>query len=322
VNGDPIEVCLRKLRRRWWGRRKRERMLAEVEDHLRSAAEVYQRAGMSREEAARVAVERLGPVEAAFRRRRRALAVVCVVVGAVGAVAAVRVSTEGHDQASHPTLVAVRLPPRQALLAQIVSRVDLGKGSSVVLGAPPRGFKGGTRSWATVTVPYGDQADELLGEWKAGLVAGTFRDLCRLRGLAPFRGFTEGDGSGAGVVGAPDHPRITAAPSAETIAADLRRVGLTPISIRLFHPGEGTAVQAVAEIDNAAPFLRAYPEPAAAVFGDLNPYAGTYLELVDHHGVAEISDYASAAGSGSEWRRPGLPLQPLLALYADVAKHR
>lgn len=55
---DPIDEYLRKLRRRWWWRRDRDRRLAEIEDHLKSAAEDLQVEGRSSHDAARAAVAR------------------------------------------------------------------------------------------------------------------------------------------------------------------------------------------------------------------------------------------------------------------------
>jgi hypothetical protein len=70
---DPIDGYLRKLRRRWWWRRRRGRKLAEVEDHLRSAAEALHAAGRSADDAAHEAVIRFGtPMRAVARRWRRA----------------------------------------------------------------------------------------------------------------------------------------------------------------------------------------------------------------------------------------------------------
>src|SRR6476469_4601413 len=96
---DPIDRYLRKLRRRWWWRRRHGRLMAEVEDHLRSAAEPYEQGGMSREDAARRAVDQLGPIDRAFRRGRgRVLACVGVVVVGVASTVMVVHSATGANQ--------------------------------------------------------------------------------------------------------------------------------------------------------------------------------------------------------------------------------
>jgi hypothetical protein len=58
VSTNPIDQYLRKLHYRWWWRRDRDRRLAEIEDHLKSAAEDLQVGGRSSHDAARAAVAR------------------------------------------------------------------------------------------------------------------------------------------------------------------------------------------------------------------------------------------------------------------------
>src|SRR6185312_11924209 len=98
-------------------------------DHLRSAAETYEQGGMSREDAARRAVDQLGPIDRAFRMGgSRVLACVgVVVVGVASTVVVVHSATGANQGAAETTRDTVHLSPREALLARIVAHVDLGK---------------------------------------------------------------------------------------------------------------------------------------------------------------------------------------------------
>lgn len=61
MSTDPIDEYLQTLRRRSWARRNDERLIAEVEDHLRSAARALEAAhDLQPEEAMREAVTRFG----------------------------------------------------------------------------------------------------------------------------------------------------------------------------------------------------------------------------------------------------------------------
>jgi hypothetical protein len=61
MSDDPIEAYLRKLRRRRWMRRYHDRLVSEVEDHLRTTARALEADhGLAPDAAMREAVARLG----------------------------------------------------------------------------------------------------------------------------------------------------------------------------------------------------------------------------------------------------------------------
>ncbi len=190
------------------------------------------------------------------------------------------------------------------LLSQIVSSVQPSGISSASIGSPPSDFQGGPSSWVTISIPPGDQEANIADEWKSALVAGTFRDLSVAQGLPGVAGYTTPQGST--VIGAPDHPAVDAAPTQQSIQAALQQAGLRPTSVHFLAPGEGMAVMATATTNDAAKFLSAHPDPATAIFGDINRYAGTYLEVDDAQGVAFVTAYASVDGEGVGWMRPTL----------------
>ncbi len=206
---------------------------------------------------------------------------------------------------SHAHRVPVGASTAQSqLLSQIVSSVQPSGISSASIGSPPSDFQGGPSSWVTISIPPGDQEANIADEWKSALVAGTFRDLSVAQGLPGVAGYTTPQGST--VIGAPDHPAVDAAPTQQSIQAALQQAGLRPTSVHFLAPGEGMAVMATATTNDAAKFLSAHPDPATAIFGDINRYAGTYLEVDDAQGVAFVTAYASVDGEGVGWMRPTL----------------
>ena len=84
---DPIDAYLKELRRRLRWRRGRRRIAEEVEDHLRELAAAERAKGASGDDAARLAIERVGDPAALVPRRthNRALAAAagCGVAGVI-----------------------------------------------------------------------------------------------------------------------------------------------------------------------------------------------------------------------------------------------
>jgi hypothetical protein len=236
---------------------------------------------------------------------KRALAVMSILV-ILAATACGAASTAPKHASSSRKLRSTSgsTTPQVELLNQIVASVQPTEISSETIGQPPTYFEGGPNSWVTFAIPAGDVKANLLANWQAALIAGTFHDLSQTQQLPTVAGWTTPGAASA--VGAPDHPAMTATPSQQDIASDLENVGLTPASIDIQSPGEGAAVVVTATTPDAATFLSENPSPAAAVFGDLNTYAGTFLEIDDAQGVAYVAAYASAAGRGELWMRPAL----------------
>jgi hypothetical protein len=95
---DPIDEYLRKLRRRWWWRRDPARRLAEVEDHLRSAANDLEGRRLPSQQASREAVERFGdpPFGRTPPRTNRRVGAIVATAAIAAAILAVTTPTESH----------------------------------------------------------------------------------------------------------------------------------------------------------------------------------------------------------------------------------
>lgn len=80
MNDDPIADYLAELNRALRGRPGRERLVAEAEDHLRDSEEYLQERGHPPEEAAALAVQRMGPIQP-FARAAGGWIATAIVVG-------------------------------------------------------------------------------------------------------------------------------------------------------------------------------------------------------------------------------------------------
>lgn len=142
----------------------------------------------------------------------------------------------------------------------------------------------------------------------AFLLAGTFRDVSG-SGLPPVGGVIL-PGYGEQIIGGADHPPITADSSVgNVLAGRLSALGVQSPSVSLLSPGGGPGVAAmvVGQVGDPASFMAEHGSPWMDVFGDLNAYEGTYLELDNPQGQPfVIASYASRAAHGSSWLAPGL----------------
>lgn len=145
-------------------------------------------------------------------------------------------------------------------------------------------------------------------QWMAYLVAGSFRDESAQSTALPPVGGVILDGYGVQVIGGSDHSPITiTAPIDQTILTKLKAIGLTPISISDAQPETGIAPVVSAQTSEPATFVAHNAAPWTDVFGDLNHYEGTYLEVDDTQGQPVIiAAYASRAAHGVGRIRPGL----------------
>lgn len=230
----------------------------------------------------------------------RVATLVCV-LGLTAPGCGAAVATSGSGAHAH---LPVALTPQDALLQQIVSSVQPSGITSATIGSPPENFQGGPSSWVTISIPPGDQVTNISDEWKSALVAGTFHDLSEAEGLPRVAGYTTPQG--AAVIGTSDPSATDAAPTQDGIQSALLRVGIQPTSVVILTPGEGKAVVAAGTVKNAGGLLTQLPSPLTAVFGDLDRYAGTYLEIDDAEGVAYVAACASVDGSGVRWIRPDI----------------
>ncbi len=194
-----------------------------------------------------------------------------------------------------------------------VKRILAGLGSENIISRVaiathgPHGFAGASGDWVAVTVS-GIKRDAVAGQWQAELLAGSLSDISASSRLPRIGGLILSTG-GARVVGIADHPKITAMePDTPAITRNLAKIGLKPISITYLHPASGVAPIVVAKIVDPAAFAARSENSASAVFGNLNAYEGTYLQVENAAGaLIEVSAYASRAASGTGWTRPGTP---------------
>ena len=110
MSGGSIHDHLRELRGRVaGGPLRRRRILGEVRAHLEDAASEEERAGHTRDEAERIAVERFG-VPFAERQRRSMTRVAVPAVAAVIAVAGLIVAVQGRGAGSRPQAHGPAIP--------------------------------------------------------------------------------------------------------------------------------------------------------------------------------------------------------------------
>ena len=172
----------------------------------------------------------------------------------------------------------------------------------------PDAFATQADSWLQFSIPTGRGPGTIKAQWMAFLVAGSFRDESAQSTALPAVGGAILRGYGAQLIGGSDHPPITVtAPIDQIIASRLTAIGLTSTSITDAKPELGVAPIVITQTSDPASFVAAHPEPWGEVFGDLNTYEGTYLEVDDTTGSPVIvGAYASRAAHGVEWVRPGL----------------
>jgi len=214
MSGDPIDRYLRKLRRRWWLRRDRDRRLAEIEDHLRSATTEYEIRGMTTDDAAHRAVDRLGPMDEAFgRERRRALALATVlIIAAASIVAVVQAATGAHSSRRAGQMHPMSSPSRQTRArsdasvtprmspSELVRSIESGFSRqeivAVTFGDPPSEYRHQTTGpWMYVEVPSVNGPDSVLGGWEAHLLAAAYAAQAPTEGLTPETGLFVGTGA-------------------------------------------------------------------------------------------------------------------------------
>jgi hypothetical protein len=138
MSTDTIEDYLRRLRRRWWWRRDRDRRLVEVEDHLRSATQNLETQGLSHERAMSDAIARYA-TPTTLRMRWRVLSIGAALATAVAIGALTRPST------SHATIAVT---PSNKPIAKVLGNMPSRTGSQPDFTIPP-----GTRIDATAPVP-------------------------------------------------------------------------------------------------------------------------------------------------------------------------
>ncbi len=157
------------------------------------------------------------------------------------------------------------------------------------------------------------------GEWQAYLAAGAFRDISDASSSLPqVGGIMLPALQRAQIIGAPDHPAVTMTqPVDAALRGALSQIGLAPVSITYLHPDSGIAPVVVAKISDANAFAAEESAPWNQVFGDLNSYEGVYLEIDDAQGPIEIMTYASRAGHGTSWFRPGSGTAPAPGLHTQ-----
>ncbi len=201
-------------------------------------------------------------------------------------------------------------PAQQTAVRNIVDGLGPANGISQIriASSGPDAFATQADSWLQFSIPTGRGPGTIKAQWMAFLVAGSFRDESAQSTALPAVGGAILRGYGAQLIGGSDHPPITVtAPIDQIIASRLTAIGLTSTSITDAKPELGVAPIVITQTSDPASFVAAHPEPWGEVFGDLNTYEGTYLEVDDTTGSPVIvGAYASRAAHGVEWVRPGL----------------
>ena len=244
---------------------------------------------------------------------RRGLGAVAVFV--VVAVGCGQASGQGsgprHRGAAAPgTMVSGGTASQQSAVESILT--GLGSNNQIseikITASGPSDFATSSDSWVDFTIPTGRGPETIRAQWMAFLVAGAFRDMSAQSSTLPPVGGVILDGYGAQIIGGSDHPAITVtAPNDQTIDSNLQAIGLSPVSISHAQPDSGIAPIVIAQTSDPASFVAKHPNPWADVFGDVNLYEGTYLEVDDPQGQPVlIGAYASRAAHGVSWIRPDL----------------
>ena len=124
MSTDPIEAYLKELRRRLRWRRGGRRMAEEVEDHLREHENVARGEGATGDDAARIAIDRVGDPAALIPGPRRATVFAGAALAVLAAVGIGLVAVDRSQPAAAPN-AGYHLSPAQArVVARQVALID------------------------------------------------------------------------------------------------------------------------------------------------------------------------------------------------------
>jgi hypothetical protein len=203
---------------------------------------------------------------------------------------------------------------QRTLLKEITAGIDSSDVPAIDIGDPVEGFgsdpsigaSGST--WLAFTIPF-DRRDPnyVRAFWEDMIVVGAFRDRSYAIGLPDVLGFNVGP-SASLLPGPSSHDVLTDDPGQLTklISDGVAHAGLKLVSISFAAPAK-LAPLVVASTDSPKQYVAENNSPGTTVFGDLDRWEGTYLEVVDSSGAPILETaYSGRSLHGIGWTLPGL----------------
>jgi hypothetical protein len=235
--------------------------------------------------------------------------------GCGSAAGAVEPSSSGQQAPSATTAFAAPTQRDLEALQSAASGVDLTGVVSLEVTQPPAEVHQ-EDAWLRVELSATDGPGYVDQFWRAMLVAGNFNAASNPLGVSSLSGTTiesPSDGKSISVMRSQrlkaDGGRAEALQRATDGAA---AVGLKIRSLSV--SDDGTVIRLVAETDDPKAFLLRYRYAAQQIFGDLNRYDGTFLEVQSAAGdPVVVSAYSAGTGQGAGWA--DTTLVPACAIY-------
>ncbi len=235
-------------------------------------------------------------------RRFAALALVLLLDSACGSLAAGSGATSGATAAVEPTITSsdVALGSAMQHISQQLGITDI---TSIDIGPASDHLAGEKGDQVSFTFDASSGQPLIKSEWEAFVATGVLRDQAAVAGSTPIVGITLSNGTTVNLTGI-DHPKITeTAVSKGVVSSALDDMGLQLVSFQVAQMDSGVAVSVTARTGDVAGWGVKFGNDAVSrVFGDINGYEGTYLEVDDAQGDPEyVSAYAARAAHGSGW---------------------